>query len=112
MVVLSGSSVSGGTVKGASISGGSINVSTKNGGYLRAGTDTTHVNVSGLNVGDAGIDMHSHGISNIGNLNVVYSGKVYPGNTYQNVQIRDMNGGVHHFTFFHGILNAWSYDAP
>lgn len=109
---ISGSSVSGGTVKGASISGGSINVSTSGNGYLRAGTDTTHVNVSGLNVGSAGIDMHSHGISNISNLNVVYNGGVYPGNTYQNIQIRDMNGGVHHFTFFHGILNAWSYDSP
>lgn len=45
-------------------SGSSINVTTKGGGYLTAGVNTTHVNVSGLNVGNYGINMGGHGISN------------------------------------------------
>lgn len=44
-------------------SGSSINVTTQGGGYLTAGVNTTHVNVSGLNVGNYGINMGGHGIS-------------------------------------------------
>lgn len=67
---ISGSSVSGGSVSGASITGGKINVSTNGGGYLRAGTNTTHVDVSGLNVGNAGIKMSGHEVSDCGTINM------------------------------------------
>ena len=46
------------------ISGGTLNISTKGGGYLKAGTDTTHVDVSGLNVtGGAGINFGTRGFN-------------------------------------------------
>ena len=32
-----------------------LNINTAGGGYLRAGTNTTHVDASGINVGNAGI---------------------------------------------------------
>lgn len=67
---ISGSSVSGGSVSGASITGGKISVNTNGGGYLRAGTNTTHVDVSGLNVGSAGIAMGGSGISDSGSINM------------------------------------------
>ena len=50
--------------------GGSIDVSTNGGGYLRAGTNTTHVDVSGLNVGGAGIAMGGNQIGNCNKISV------------------------------------------
>ena len=63
--------------------GGSINVSTNGGGYLRAGTNTTHVDVSGLNVGGAGIAM---GGNQIGDCNKI-SVDTITGNTSPNMTI-------------------------
>jgi uncharacterized coiled-coil protein SlyX len=64
---ISASQIKSGTLSGDRISGGTINISTKGGGYLSAGANTTHVNVSGLNVtGNAGINIKNLGFNSNG----------------------------------------------
>lgn len=69
------------------------------------GIETDHPSVSGLNA-YGGINMYGNGISNLGSLNMLYNGNTYPVRTIFNLGIRDQNGGVHHFTFVHGILSS------
>lgn len=110
---INASNITGGSLSMNRISGGTLNVGA-NGGYLRVGVGYVHPAVSGLNVdgGGTGIAMNGAGISNIGSLNMNYEGNIYPTRTVFNLGIRDQNGGVHHFTFIHGILSAWNYDKP
>ena len=98
---ISGSSISGGSVSGAYVSGGSINVSTAGGGYLRAGTDTTHVNVSGINVGGAGIKSYAGVNATHFGITDSDSGKSV------SLQIQRQGGGYYYITFTGGILTAW-----
>ena len=68
---LSAGKITSGTMSANRISGGTLNISTSGGGYLKAGTDTTHVNASGLNItGGGGIAMDGSGISGLGTINL------------------------------------------
>ena len=97
---INGSSISGGSVSGAYISGGSINVDTSGGGYLRAGTDTTHVNVSGLNVGWAGVKAYSGVTATSFSITDGDTGKDF------SIQVPRQGGGYYYMTFTGGILTA------
>ena len=110
---INSSSISGGSVSGAYISGGSINVSTAGGGYLRAGTDTTHVNVSGLNVGGAGVNLQGNsGISGATSMSVYGNGSsgygYYTGKS-DSFSITSAAGNVFTFNFVNGLLCGISY---
>ena len=74
----------GSTITSSTIVGGKINITTANGGFLRAGFDTNHVNVSGINTGSYGIAMNGvNGISGCpgignssGDLNISSGGNI------------------------------------
>lgn len=66
---ISANQITSGTLSGDRISGGTLNISTAGGGYLTAGQNTTHVNVSGLNVtGGAGININNLGFNSNGSV--------------------------------------------
>ena len=52
---INASKITSGTLSADRVSGGTLNISTAGGGYLRAGVNTNHPTVSGLNVDYAGI---------------------------------------------------------
>ena len=67
---LSASKITSGTMSANRISGGTLNITTS-GGYLKAGIDTTHPEVSGLNItGGNGIAFNGNGISGLGTINM------------------------------------------
>lgn len=67
---LSAGKITSGTMSANRISGGTLNISTS-GGYLKAGIDTTHPEVSGLNItGGAGIAFNGNSISGLGTINL------------------------------------------
>lgn len=67
---LSASKITSGTMSANRISGGTLNINTS-GGYLKAGVDTTHPEVSGLNItGDAGVAFNGNSISGLGTINM------------------------------------------
>lgn len=67
---LSASKITSGTMSANRISGGTLNITTS-GGYLKAGLDTTHPEVSGLNItGDAGVAFNGNSISGLGTINM------------------------------------------
>lgn len=55
---INANNITGGSLSMSRISGGTLNVGS-NGGYLRVGVGYTHPEVSGLNVGDNGININS-----------------------------------------------------
>ena len=67
---LSASKITSGTMSANRISGGTLNITTS-GGYLKAGLDTTHPEVSGLNItGSNGIAFNGNSISGLGTINM------------------------------------------
>lgn len=51
--------------------------------------------------------MNGHGIGGVGQIGTWSSGGgYYTGQEYFNIGIRDMNGGVHHFSFVNGLCVA------
>ena len=60
---LSAGKITTGTMSANRISGGTLNISTGGGGYVKAGVNTTHLDVSGINVGSAGANFGGKGIS-------------------------------------------------
>lgn len=61
-----------GTFSANKISGGKLNMTSNGGGYLRIGEETTHPDVSGLNMtGNGGMALHGNGISGLGTINTV-----------------------------------------
>lgn len=67
---LSASKITSGTMSANRISGGTLNITTS-GGYLKAGIDTTHPEVSGLNItGSNGIAFNGNSISGLGTINM------------------------------------------
>lgn len=62
------------SISASKISAGALNIATNGGGYVRAGTNTTHLDASGVNVGSGGINMDGeHGISNVNAISDVNS---------------------------------------
>ena len=60
-----------GTFSASKISGGKLNMTSNGGGYLRIGEDTTHPEVSGLNItGGNGIAFNGNSISGLGTVNM------------------------------------------
>ncbi len=60
-----------GTFSANKISGGKLNMTSNGGGYLRIGEDTTHPEVSGLNVtGSSGLKLNGNGISGLSTINL------------------------------------------
>ena len=102
---ISGNLVSSG-INASNITSGRLNISDGQGHYLRMGfSEGDNPSVSGLNVGDGGLNMHGHGIVRISRTNVEGIGD---GATHS-FGIKDYNGGVHYFSFNAGILTSWEY---
>lgn len=85
--------------------GGSINVSTNGGGYLRAGTNTTHVDVSGLNVGGAGIAMGGASIGGCSQIGVNTIGSNSTGIVTVNTALH-VQGGLYYIDWDGNEHNA------
>lgn len=49
------------SISASKISGGTLDIKTGGGGYVKAGVQTTHLDTSGINVGDAGITFSGSG---------------------------------------------------
>lgn len=102
---ISGNLVSSG-ISASNVTSGRLNISDGQGHYLRMGfSEGDNPSVSGLNVGDNGLNMHGHGIVRISRTNVEGIGD---GATHS-FGIKDYNGGVHYFSFNAGILTSWEY---
>lgn len=85
---INANNITGGSLSMSRISGGTLNVGS-NGGYLRVGVGYTHPEVSGLNVGDNGININS------GRLIITSGGKwSYIRSSYglDNIRLLDSNG--------------------
>lgn len=64
---INGANITTGSINADRIGGGTLTINTSGGGYLSAGANTTHVNVSGLNVtGGAGININNLGFNSNG----------------------------------------------
>ena len=67
---ISAGKITSGTMSANRISGGTLNITTAGGGYVKAGAETTHLDVSGINMGDAGLKMQGHEVSDCGTINM------------------------------------------
>ena len=89
------------TLSANKISGGTLDIATRGGGYLRAGTSTTNPEVSGLNVGSAGIKASSGIVATHFGITDSDAGKS------ASFQVPRQGGGYYYITFTGGILTAF-----